>query len=242
MKTNVVMKSSDRSLFGGNIRQETKTGFLNLSDLQDVYNKQASAEGWSEKRISDLFFNKAIVERVYYILEKQGVIKSLFYDFIELVEKQTLVKVLKSHKAYRTSGARHTKTTWVNPYIWVLIAMELNPKLYAETVMWMTDSLILNRIAAGNMYVELGRQLASKLDAEKDVYMNVARAINYCVFNNHESKMRDSASTKELKEIEELEKHLAWSLKAGLIKNYDQLMNHLRELWKNKHQSKNPLI
>jgi hypothetical protein len=84
--------------------------------------------------------------------------------------------------------------------------------------------------------------LASKLDAEKDVYMNVARALNYCVFNNHETKMRDTASTKELKEIEELEKHLAWSLKAGLIKDYKQLMDHLRDLWRNKFQSKNPLI
>jgi hypothetical protein len=108
--------------------------------------------------------------------------------------------------------------------------------------MWMTDGLILNRIAAGNMYSELGRQLALKLDAEKDIYMNVARGLNYCVFNNHVTKMRDTASTKELKELEELEKHLAWSLKAGLIKDYNHLMEHLRDLWRNKHQSKNPLI
>ena len=34
MKTNIIMKSnSDRELFGIVIRQETKTGFLNLSDF-----------------------------------------------------------------------------------------------------------------------------------------------------------------------------------------------------------------
>ena len=40
MKTNIIMKSeNDRNLFGHIIKQETKTGFLNLSDLQDIFDK-----------------------------------------------------------------------------------------------------------------------------------------------------------------------------------------------------------
>ena len=58
MKTNVVLKSADRNLFGLQVRQETKTGFLNLSDLQQVYNKQAEINGWSEKRINEILQQK----------------------------------------------------------------------------------------------------------------------------------------------------------------------------------------
>ena len=40
MQTNVIMISEDRKLFGIKIRQETKTGFLNLSDLMQAYENQ----------------------------------------------------------------------------------------------------------------------------------------------------------------------------------------------------------
>ena len=54
METNVTLKSKDRELFGVVIRQETKTGFLNLSDLQEAYTRKRIAEGWSEKRIDNI--------------------------------------------------------------------------------------------------------------------------------------------------------------------------------------------
>ena len=44
------------------------------------------------------------------------------------------------------------RSTWCNPYLWVLVAMEMNPELYAKVVVWLTDKLIINRIEAGNFY------------------------------------------------------------------------------------------
>ena len=37
MKSNVTMLSKDRVLFGVTIRQDTKNGFLSVTDLQDAY-------------------------------------------------------------------------------------------------------------------------------------------------------------------------------------------------------------
>ena len=55
MKTNIIMTSEqDRNLFGVTIRQETKTGFLNVSDLQEAYTRKRIQEGWSEKRIDHI--------------------------------------------------------------------------------------------------------------------------------------------------------------------------------------------
>ncbi len=242
MKTNVVLRSSDRELFGVTIRQETKTGFLNLSDLQQAYNKQALIDGWNEKSISHLFQYTDNIQRIYYILEKQGVINLSLLQFMEEVEKQTLTKFLKKNKAYKTTGARQTKTTWCNPYIWVLVAMELNPKLYGEVVMWLTDKLIINRIEAGNFYKELGKHLSEKFKADGDMYKNTGRALNFCIFNRHETNMRNDASAKELKELEYLEKHLSDSISAGFIKNYDEMITYLKKVWTSKFGKKNPLI
>jgi hypothetical protein len=49
MKTNIIMNSPDRELFGIKIRQETKTNFLNLSDLQEAYTRARIQNGWSDK-------------------------------------------------------------------------------------------------------------------------------------------------------------------------------------------------
>ena len=49
MKSNVIMNSPDRELFGIKIRQETKTQFLNLSDLQEAYTKGRIINDWPNK-------------------------------------------------------------------------------------------------------------------------------------------------------------------------------------------------
>lgn len=40
MKTNVVMISKDRDLFGVTIKQDTKTSFMSLTDLQEAYTRK----------------------------------------------------------------------------------------------------------------------------------------------------------------------------------------------------------
>lgn len=83
MKTNVTMVSKDRELFGVIIKQDTKTSFMSLTDLQEAYTKKRVEMGWNEKRIENILSNKESAERVYYILEKQGYkIESGFPGFI----------------------------------------------------------------------------------------------------------------------------------------------------------------
>ena len=89
MKTNVTMVSKDRELFGVIIKQDTKTSFMSLTDLQEAYTKKRVEMGWNEKRIENILSNKESAERVYYILEKQGYkIESGFPGFIQSVEKE----------------------------------------------------------------------------------------------------------------------------------------------------------
>jgi len=80
MKTNIVMKSQDRDLFGVIIRQETKTGFLNVSDLTRAYETERSKKGWKLKRVDNVLSVADNAERAYHILKKQGYLKDTKYD------------------------------------------------------------------------------------------------------------------------------------------------------------------
>lgn len=101
-ETNVTMVSKDRELFGVIIKQDTKTSFMSLTDLQEAYTKKRVEMGWNEKRIENILSNKESAERVYYILEKQGYkIESGFPGFIQSVEKESLIKVMKKWELIR---------------------------------------------------------------------------------------------------------------------------------------------
>ncbi len=235
MKTNVVMQSSDRELFGVKIKQETKTGFLNLSDLQSAFAQARIKKGWTDRDVFSIMSSKFNIERIYYILEKQQIIKPSFQGFMESVEKDGLVKVLKQAGAYKATGARQTKTTWCNPYIWVLVAMELNPELYATTVLWLADNLIVNRIEAGNFYKELTRAIGIFPNVD---YIQLAKGLNYVVFGRHETGIRNLATQNQLKEMETLEGRLAFAINMGYIKTFESLIEELRKMY-NKKQNLN---
>jgi hypothetical protein len=125
MKTNVIMRSTDRKLFGFTVRQETKTGFLNLSDLQAAYEIARDAHGWSDKRVNDILSSTTNAERIYYILENQDLINTGFSAFMERVENEGVLKVLKSLDAYKTTGRGANKTVSCNPYIGHLLHLSL---------------------------------------------------------------------------------------------------------------------
>lgn len=235
MKTNITMKSTDRKLFGVTIRQETKTQFLSVTDLQEAYTHARIQNGWSDRNVFDVLNNKNSAERMYYILKEQGLCDSDISDFMTQVSNTSAVKVLKKYGAYKTVGARTNKQTMCNPYIWMMLALDLNPALYAKVVMWLTDNLIINRIEAGDKYNALCRAISKFPDVD---YRSVAKGINYIVFNIHEAQIRDKATAEQLKEIDDLQKSLAFAVDMGYIKSMSELMHELRKLWQKKWGSK----
>jgi hypothetical protein len=144
------MQSKDRELFGVTIKQETKSGFLSVTALQKAYETARWEFGWTDRRIETIMQTQDFKERTYYLLENQGIIKTGFNAFIERINEMGIAKLLKSLNVYKTTGARHTKEVMCNPYIWVLLAMELNPMIYAKVVVWLADTLIFDRLEAGS--------------------------------------------------------------------------------------------
>lgn len=227
MKTNVILESQSRNLFGQIVRQQTKDGMLNLSDLQEAYTIARVKNGWVEKNINRIMENDK--ETLFYLLEKQGFIKVQISIFMENIKIQGFAKYMKTLGVYKTTGARNTKTVWVNPYIWVMVAMELNPIFKAEVIGWLTDALIINRIEAGNFYKELSRAMSKFSNVD---YVRVAKGLNYCVFGKHETGLRNTATKEQLKELERLESRLAFAIDMDYIKNFDDLIIELQKVYK----------
>lgn len=222
MKTNIVLKSKDRELFGVVIRQETKTGFLSISDLQKSYDVARWQYGWTDRKISDVMQTTAFKDSVFYLLEKQGVIKTNRVGFIEQVENEGIAKVLKGLGVYKTTGARDTKSTYADMYIWLLIALELNPIVKSNVVIWVGDSLVFDRIEAGDEFRPMNAAI-NTIVPNPD-YRKYATAINVKVFGTHITGMRNLASAKELKNITKIEQYISQGINMGMIKDEKQVL------------------
>ena len=233
MKTNITINSPDRFLLGYNIRQQTKTEFLCLSDLQEAYTRARIKNSWSNKgEIQHLLSQKENAERIFYILKKREIINCEFSQFMEIVEKQGVIKTLKQFEVYKTSGARQNKATWCHIDIFVLTAIELNPSLYADVISWISDTLILNRIEAGNFYKALSKAVAKMENID---YKKLAKALNYKIFGRHEAGIRNLATKEDLKKLYELESKLAFLCDMGYINTFNEIINTIEKIDINKY-------
>lgn len=227
MKTNVTMNSVEsRELYGVTIRQETKDCFLSLTDLQEAYTHARVLNGWSEKNISMMFKAESNIERVYYLLNEQKLIKLSFLSFMDEVKEKGLVKILKELGVYRTTGRGENKQTLCNPYIWVLVAMELNPQLYAKVVMWLTDKLIINRIEACDLNKNLRSAYGRFVNPD---YGELNKALNIKVFGHHETGMRNLASEKDLRSLCYLQDSLCFCIKQGYLKTKEDVFKAIED-------------
>lgn len=217
MKSNVILSSTDRELFNVTIRQNTKGEFLSVTDLQRAYETARWQYGWSEKKINDVLSWTSTKERIYHLLVEANIIKTSLNLFMEMVEKEGITRVLKGLNVYKTTGRGSDKQVMCDPYIWTLLAMELNPMIYAKVVVWLTDSLIFQRIEAGNEYMPMNA--AIKRVVKEPNYPKYAKLINEKVFGQHQTGMRNLASAKELRKIADVEKFIIQAIDMGFLKS-----------------------
>lgn len=229
MKTNVTMNSVEsRELYGVTIRQETKNSFLSLKDLQEAYTHARVQFNWKDKRVSDILNYEENIERIFYLLQEQDLLgdKSDLTRFYESVKEKGMTKVLKELGVYKTTGRGENKSFSCNPYIWVLVAMELNPKFYAKVVTWLTDKLIINRIEACDLNKNL-RSAYGKFGNPD--YGELNKALNIKVFGYHETGMRNLASEKDLRTLCYLQDSLCFCIKQGYLKSKEEVFKAIED-------------
>jgi hypothetical protein len=226
MKSNIILQSTDRDLFGITIRQNTKEQFLSVTDLQKAYEIARWQYGWTERRISDILNYDITKERIYYLLKERDIIKASLNVFMEMVKSEGITKVLKGLQVYKTTGRGESKQVMTDPYIWMLLAMEMNPMIYANVVVWLTDTLIFDRIEAGNEFKPMNMAISTIV--KNPNYPLYAKEINKKVFGEHISGMRNLASAKELRKIADIEKMIIKAIENKWIQDEESIISFIQ--------------
>lgn len=226
MKTNQVLKSADRELFGVIVPQQTKDMFVSVTSLQKAYEKGRWMYGWTDRRINDILQYKPVQERIYHLINERGMIKASQPVFMDMIEREGIVKVLKGIGAWKTTGRGENKAVFADPYIWVLLALELNPLIYAKVIIWVTDSLIFDRLEAGNEFRPMNAAIGTVI--QNPDYAFFAKEINIQVFGSHQTGMRNLASAQQLKKIADMEKFIARSITNGFIKTKEDVIKAIK--------------
>lgn len=167
--------------------------------------------------------------------------------FFENQNTKDFVNALMSEENLNTQNSAYLKTrgkkggTWMHPYLFVKFSMWLNPKFEVKVIKFVYDELIKYRNEAGDAYramAESIQKIVSKKEMPEKI-SHVARAINHIVYNAHEPEIRNKQAFEEkVKELTQVEKDIAMLIDRKFIKSFDALIEHLRELWREKYQPK----
>lgn len=225
MKTNVIMKSSDRNLFGITVEQETATCFMSLTDLFNAYEIARAEHGWSAKRSVEVLRSTTATERIYYLLKEHRGYNESLDTFKKVVEEVGIATFLKSLNVYKTKGSGANRKVYCDPYIWVLIALELNPMVYAKVVGWLTDSLIMDRVEAGDKFKPMNDAINKII--KEPLYYKYAIAINEKVFGKHYTGIRNFATKDQLKQIGKIEEYVVNIINDGFVKTESEIIRSI---------------
>ena len=156
-------------------------------------------------------------------------------EFINELSQSAFMQdgVIQQIKGRNTKNGKTPDKTWMHPYLFIDFAMWLNPKFKLKVIEFVFDQLIEYRHNAGDMY----KGLTNALRKFKEVnYPEIAKALNWIVFDKHEKGIRQTATQDELKELTDIQKKLAFSIDMNFIKSYNQLLSEMRKLYHSKNQ------
>ena len=192
-----------RKMGNFDVTQRTKDGMFNATELLKQWNK-----------------NKGMKKEVS--------------KFFELEQTKTFIKTLEDKELHNTQDVAYLKSrgksggTWMHPFLFIKFSMWINPEFELEVIKFVYDQLIEFRHAAGDMYIGLTNALSKFKDVN---YSQVAKGLNWIVFDKHEKGIRQKASQEKLKELTDLQKTLAFAIDMYYIKTYQGLISEMRRLY-----------
>lgn len=208
MKTNQVML---RPMGCFSVEQRTKDGMFNATSLLKQWNVSAG----EKKEIKKFFENQNTKEFISALIEEEN---------------------LNGEKsAYLTSRGKYNGGTWMHPILFVKFAMWLNPRFEVKVIKFIYDQMIAYRNEAGDAYRELSTAVAKIVTPNfmASAMRQTAEAINWCVFNHHETAIRNKHGEEtKMRQLFELERKVASLIEEGFITKFDDMMEYLRNQWR----------
>lgn len=193
------------------VEQRTRDGMFNATALLKQWNESAG----EKKEIKKFFENQNTKEFISALIEEEN---------------------LNGEKsAYLTSRGKYNGGTWMHPILFVKFAMWLNPRFEVKVIKFIYDQMIAYRNEAGDAYRELSVAVA-KIVAPNfmaSAMRQTAEAINWCVFNQHETAIRNKHGEEgKMRQLFELERKVASLIEEGFITKFDDMIEYLRNQWR----------
>jgi hypothetical protein len=204
MKTSVIMQ---RPFNGKIIRQNSKTGFLNLNDLMDCH----------------LVENPDSSKRIQKYMELDQTIE--FADTIRIAQLEAanqnspktgefVLPLAEPLSVIETKRGKYGGT-WVHPYLFLDFAMWLSPRFKLWAMGIIEDKLIELRNEAGDKFKDMTSALKKAGATSPREYMREATLMNELVFDNATAEQRNSATIEQLALLNKLQKYNAHLIDQG---------------------------
>jgi hypothetical protein len=146
METEVIMK---RKLFDSEISQKSQSGFFSATDLVNAGNRWRTLNRLSPFDLQQWLRTKQSKEFIDELKEQFGEV----------------------YKSQRGRG----KHTWVHPYLFIDIALAIDPKLKIEVYRWIYDELLKYRNDSGNSYKKMCGALYENCANKSTFHRGVAK-------------------------------------------------------------------
>lgn len=213
MITNQIMK---RQLDKFTVEQRTKDGMFNATHLLKQWNENTG----QQKSIAHYLENAATQEFVKALIDEE--------------------KFTCRNSAYVVSKARADRGggTWMHPLMFIDFAMWLNATFKVKVLKFVSDQMLAYRNEAGEAYKALSSAVGKIISPNnmKQQMPQIAKAINWVVFNNHQKEIRnDFGEEQKQRELFEMEKQVAMLINDGFLKNKEQVIVYLRRKYTEKY-------
>lgn len=220
MKTNQILRVN----FGKNILSiGHKDRIGNLNELVKIANDYREQKGLTRIALDKILKRKAISEYILH-LENKTISNSPEMGCLEISDIKDVNHVLKTKKG-KYGG------TWADLNIMIRIAIDLDPDFADEVITTFVEGKLLDfRDFAGDDFKVLSTSL-ELFQPTTFQRIQMAKALNYIVFNKHYANIRNDANENQLQELTELQKKLAFAIDMGYIRTFDELINEMRRIW-----------
>jgi len=206
-----------RKMGSFDILQRTKDGYFDANFLLSAWNERPTNK---RKNMQDFIKSKATTEFLEALNE-------------EIAQSEISVMAIQEKKGRNTAKGRTKDEIWMHPYLFIDFAMWLNPKFKLSVIKFVYDELIQQRNLAGDNYKTLSSSLV-KLNGYS--FQEVAKAIQWIVYNKTGKELRQSANESQLNEINDIQTKLAFAIDMNFITSYKQLLIEMRKMYNVKYQ------
>ncbi len=192
------------------VEQRTKDGFFNASTLLRQWNEHSG----QQKKMSHYTDNASTQEFLTALLKEEN---------------------LKDRNSVLLQTRGKSGGTWMHPLAFLDFAMWLNPAFKVKVLKFVADQMIFYRNEAGEAYKLLASAISKIVKPEKmkEAMQQTAEGLNWCIFNNHKTALRNENGTEDnQRKLFELERLVATLIEDGFIKNQEDVMEYLRKQWR----------